>query len=101
MRCLPESVVAVLDGAGFRVGSVVARFSDGIIKWDWRVRSMYCLKKRMITLALAELLGAPGVWADTPAERVKQINEEIAVLQRTTSEVGVGSHQQGSGRSNV
>ena len=30
----PESVVAVLDGAGFRVGSVVARFSDGIIKWD-------------------------------------------------------------------
>ncbi|HNY39138.1 MAG TPA: type IV pilus biogenesis protein PilP [Bryobacteraceae bacterium] len=41
---------------------------------------MYCLKKRMITLALAGLLGAPGVWADTPAERVKQINEEIAVL---------------------
>ena len=30
----PENVVASLDGAGFRVGSVTARFSDGLIKWD-------------------------------------------------------------------
>lgn len=30
----PESVVADLDGAGFRVDSVIARFSDGAIKWD-------------------------------------------------------------------
>jgi len=30
----PESVVAALDGAGFRLNSVTARFSDGLIKWD-------------------------------------------------------------------
>lgn len=30
----PESVVAGLDGAGFRVNSATARFSEGLIKWD-------------------------------------------------------------------
>jgi len=30
----PEIIVASLDGAGFRVGTVTARFSDGLIKWD-------------------------------------------------------------------
>lgn len=30
----PESVVAALDGAGFRLSSATARFNEGLIKWD-------------------------------------------------------------------
>lgn len=30
----PEDLISSMDGAGFRLGSVTARFTDGLIKWD-------------------------------------------------------------------
>lgn len=41
---------------------------------------MYCLKKRMIAVALVGMGISVGAMAQTSAERVRQMNEEIAIL---------------------
>lgn len=41
---------------------------------------MFCLKKRMIAVALVGMGISVGAMAQTSAERVRQMNEEIAIL---------------------
>src|SRR6185369_17926514 len=53
----------------------------------WRVRNMFCLKKRTIAAALIGIGLAAGAAAQSPAERVRQINEDIAVLSAQLSKL--------------